>query len=140
MEKRESNINSGGQSVQSLFVHEGVANSHQPLSANLEMKLPKLNLNLTAQDGVWQIVNGTRFKFFVYSAYYERRKNKRSIRVIGATRTRLPERVWCRLWYENQHAVPINVTPTINSSTIFDNDHRSSVTILAEVKVRFIHL
>lgn len=50
------------------------------------------------KDALWQTVNGTRFKFFVYSAYYDRR-NSRTIRVIGATKTRNPERVWCRLFY-----------------------------------------
>lgn len=49
-------------------------------------------------EAEWQTVNGTRFKFFVYSAFYDRR-NSRSIRVVGATKTRNPERVWCRLFY-----------------------------------------
>lgn len=52
------------------------------------------------RDGQWQTVNGTRFKFFVYSAYYDRR-NSRTVRVIGATKTRNPEGVWCRLFYPN---------------------------------------
>ncbi|XP_054284121.1 uncharacterized protein LOC129001015 [Macrosteles quadrilineatus] len=59
--------------------------------------LPPLG-NLTASGGSWQTVPGTRFKFFVFSAYYERR-GQRSVRVIAATKTRGPERVWCRLWY-----------------------------------------
>ncbi|KAF4517267.1 hypothetical protein B566_EDAN008601 [Ephemera danica] len=51
--------------------------------------------NLTPIDGQWQPVKGTRFKFFVYSAFYDRR-GSRMIRVIGATRTRSPERVCAR--------------------------------------------
>lgn len=70
------------------------------------------------KDAVWQTVNGTRFKFFVYSAYYDRR-NSRSIRVIGATKTRNPERVWCRLFY-----------PSTNGS-----DTSTTVTIVGRVKV-----
>lgn len=69
-------------------------------------------------DGAWKIVNGTRFKFFVFSAFYDRRGGK-LIRVIGATKTRGPEKVWCRFWYP--------VGP--NNST-----YRSS-SVMARVKV-----
>jgi hypothetical protein len=41
-----------------------------------------------------------RFKFYVYSAFYDKRAS-RMIRIIGATRTRSPERVWCRFWYDD---------------------------------------
>ncbi|XP_018901984.2 LOW QUALITY PROTEIN: beta-1,4-galactosyltransferase galt-1 [Bemisia tabaci] len=53
--------------------------------------------NLTATDALWLPVAATTFKFFVYSAYLDQRGNK-LIRVIAATKTRNPERVWCRLW------------------------------------------
>ncbi len=66
---------------------------------------------------VWQIVNGTRFKFFVFSAYYDRRDG-RMIRIIGATKTRSPEKVFCRMWYP------------INNSTKY-----RSISIMARVKV-----
>lgn len=72
------------------------------LPNSLEEQLPAYADVLTnsgpPKDAEWQTVNGTRFKFFVYSAYYDRR-NSRSIRVVGATKTRNPERVWCRLFY-----------------------------------------
>ncbi|XP_067005101.1 uncharacterized protein [Anabrus simplex] len=68
--------------------------------AGIESRLPPLSPNLTAKDGSWQIVSGTRYKFFVFSAFYDRRE-ERSVRVVGATKTRGPERVWCRLWYSN---------------------------------------
>lgn len=55
-------------------------------------------------DGSWQIVNGTRFKFFVFSAYYDRRGGNKLIRIIGATKTRGPEKVWCRFLYSNGNA------------------------------------
>lgn len=70
----------------------------------------------------------SRFKFFVYSAYYDDRvsgagtpagKNQGVVRVISATKTRGPERVWCRLWYRQQNGA--NVT--------------ASVTVAAKVKV-----
>lgn len=72
------------------------------LAPTVEEKLPTYaNIVATTglpKDGVWQTVGGTRFKFFIYSAFYDRR-NGRSVRVIGATKTRNPERVWCRLFY-----------------------------------------
>lgn len=73
-----------------------------------------------------------RFKFFVYSAYYDDRVagnsasgkvNKGIVRVISATKTRGPERVWCRLWYRQQNSG--NVT--------------ASVTVAAKVKVKFVY-
>jgi hypothetical protein len=63
--------------------------------------------------------NFFRFKFFVFSAFYDWRE-ERSIRIVGATKTRGPERVWCRLWYGN------------TTSTI------QSVSVAAKVKVSYI--
>lgn len=40
-----------------------------------------------------------RFKFLVFSAYFDHRDGNRMIRVVGATKTRMPERVFCRFWY-----------------------------------------
>ena len=72
------------------------------LPSSLEEQLPSYADILSSagrpRDAEWQTVNGTRFKFFVYSAFYDRRNGK-SVRVIGATKTRNPERVWCRLFY-----------------------------------------
>lgn len=68
------------------------------LPPSMERTLPSHPIDAKATDGSWQIVNGTRFKFFVFSAYYDRRGGK-LIRVIGATKTRGPEKVWCRFWY-----------------------------------------
>lgn len=47
-----------------------------------------------------------RYKFLVYSAFYERRIG-RVIRLIGATKTRGPERVWCRFWYSANHSTTV---------------------------------
>jgi hypothetical protein len=52
-----------------------------------------------------------RFKFFVFSAFYDRREEN-SIRVVGATKTRGPERVWCRLWYGNSTSITHSVSIT----------------------------
>lgn len=68
------------------------------LPPSIERTLPPYPVDVTPSDGSWKIVNGTRFKFFVFSAFYDRRGGK-LIRVIGATKTRGPEKVWCRLWY-----------------------------------------
>ncbi|KAJ8928170.1 hypothetical protein NQ314_019292, partial [Rhamnusium bicolor] len=60
------------------------------------------------------------YKFFVFSAFYDQRK-QRTIRVIGATKTRGPERVWCRMWYK------------VND---FNSSYHISVTVPAKIKVR----
>lgn len=90
------------------------------LPPSIEMTLPSFPRDTNPTDGSWKIVNGTRFKFFVFSAFYDRRGG-RLIRVIGATKTRGPEKVWCRLWY------PLGQ----NSSS-----YRSS-SVMARVKVYF---
>lgn len=87
------------------------------LPLKIERTLPPYPRGTKPVDGEWQIVNGTRFKFFVYSAFYDRRGG-RLVRVIGATKTRGPEKVWCRFWY-----------PIINGSR-----YRSS-SVAAKVKV-----
>ena len=52
-------------------------------------------------DAVWQPVNGTRHKFYVYSAYYDPRgvgKGKAGVvRVIAVTKTKNADKVWCGL-------------------------------------------
>ncbi|XP_066263033.1 beta-1,4-galactosyltransferase galt-1 [Euwallacea similis] len=79
-----------------------------------EGQLPSYPENLSISDGSWQTVNGSRYKFFVFSAYFDQRKNQRSIRVIAATKTRGPERVWCRLWYRmNDNSSTFNVSRTV---------------------------
>ncbi len=51
----------------------------------------------------WQPVNGTRNKFYVYSAFFDARGGgRRVVRVVGATRTKHPEKVWCRLYYKDE--------------------------------------
>lgn len=64
-------------------------------------------------------MNGTRFKFFVFSAYYDRRGTQ-LIRIVGATKTLGPEKVWCRFWYPNGNA---------------SNRSYHSVSVMARVKV-----
>lgn len=91
------------------------------LPQSIEKTLPTHSQNFIATDGKWKIVNGTRFKFFVYSAYYDKRGGY-LIRIIGATKTRGPEKVWCRLWYPN------------NGTTNSTLKYRSS-TVMARVKV-----
>lgn len=71
----------------------------QMLPSKTEQSLPKYPADMHPTDGSWEIVNGTRYKFFVFSAYYDRRDGK-LVRVIGATKTRGPEKVWCRFWYQ----------------------------------------
>lgn len=90
----------------------------QMLPTKIEKSLPPYPKDTRPTDGSWQFVNGTRYKFFVFSAYYDRRDG-RMIRLIGATKTRNAEKVWCRLWY-----------PVDANRTKF-----TSATIMARVKV-----
>ncbi|KXJ75186.1 hypothetical protein RP20_CCG012143 [Aedes albopictus] len=71
----------------------------QMLPSKTEQSLPQYPADMRPTDGSWEIVNGTRYKFFVFSAYYDRRDGK-LVRIIGATKTRGPEKVWCRFWYQ----------------------------------------
>ncbi|XP_040168091.1 uncharacterized protein LOC120903000 isoform X1 [Anopheles arabiensis] len=71
----------------------------QMLPSKIEQTLPRFPADMKPTDGSWEIVNGTRYKFFVFSAFYDRRDGK-LVRVIGATKTRGPEKVWCRFWYQ----------------------------------------
>lgn len=90
----------------------------QMLPTKIEANLPPYPTDMKPRDGDWQVVNGTRFKFFVFSAFYDRRDG-RMIRVIGATKTRGPEKVWCRMWY-----------PVDSNNTRF-----RSISVMARVKV-----
>lgn len=91
----------------------------QMLPTKIEKSLPGYpGADTKPTDGSWQFVNGTRYKFFVFSAFYDGRDG-RMVRVIGATKTRGPEKVWCRLWY-----------PLDANHTKF-----TSATIMARVKV-----
>lgn len=70
----------------------------QMLPSKVEANLPPYTSDMKPLDGQWQVVNGTRFKFFVFSAFYDRRDG-RMLRIIGATKTRSPEKVWCRTYF-----------------------------------------
>lgn len=101
------------------------------LPTEIENSLPRLSIGSVPTDGSWQIVNGTRFKFFVFSAYYDRRNGSKLVRVIGATKTRGPERVWCRFWY-----VARNVTFSGRPGNSNIKEKYKSVSVMARVKVR----
>ncbi|XP_016998547.2 uncharacterized protein [Drosophila takahashii] len=101
----------------------------QVLPGKVEETLPHFPFGTRPTDGSWQVVNGTRFKFFVYSAYFDRREGARLVRVVGATKTRGPERVWCRFWYGPN---PANATDAGSSSA---RSKYSSATVMARVKI-----
>lgn len=89
------------------------------LPPSIEQTLPSYPNDMRPTDGSWQIVNGTRFKFFVFSAFYDRRGTN-LIRIVGATKTRGPETVWCRFWYSQKNAT---------------HQRYRSVSVMARVKV-----
>ncbi|KAL7738715.1 hypothetical protein ACLKA6_007477 [Drosophila palustris] len=101
----------------------------QLLPDKVEETLPHFPFGTAPSDGAWQVVNGTRFKFFVYSAYFDRRDGARLVRVIGATKTRGPERVWCRFWYG---PTPLNNSESSASTT---RAKYTSATVMARVKI-----
>ena len=64
----------------------------------------KLEFERGHGDAVWQPVNGTRHKFYVYSAFFDPRGAGRSkagvVRVIAVTKTKNADKVWCGLRFE----------------------------------------
>lgn len=102
----------------------------QLLPAQVEETLPHFPFGTAPGDGAWQVVNGTRFKFFVYSAYFDRRDGARLVRVVGATKTRGPERVWCRFWYG-----PATHNSSSEPSPSAARAKYTSATVMARVKV-----
>lgn len=102
------------------------------LPPNLEARLPQPDQNLRITHAEWLPVTKTRFKFFVYSAYFDDRvsgtgtslgKSQGMVRIISATKTKGPERVWCRFWYraENERNVTSSVTVAAKVKVIREN-------------------
>lgn len=63
-----------------------------------DLDLVEYPSHLIQQHGDFQTVVKTPLKFFVYSAFHERR-GARSIRVIGITPLKWKATVYCRLWF-----------------------------------------
>ncbi|XP_022220076.2 uncharacterized protein LOC111072476 [Drosophila obscura] len=119
----------GGTGVGAFGVNVPLIPWGQMLPDKVEETLPHFPFGTAPSDGAWQIVNGTRFKFFVYSAYFDRREGARLVRIVGATKTRGPERVWCRFWFGPP---PANGTePGASASRAKYN----SATVMARVKI-----
>ncbi|XP_052759566.1 uncharacterized protein LOC113513387 [Galleria mellonella] len=57
-------------------------------------------------DAVWQPVAGTRFRFYVYSAFVERR-TVAAVRIIAATKTRGADAVICRMWLPDNRTLTL---------------------------------
>ncbi|XP_043263633.1 uncharacterized protein LOC122403902 isoform X1 [Colletes gigas] len=102
------------------------------LPPNLEARLPQLDQSLKITHAEWLPVTKTRFKFFVYSAYFDDRvggagsptgKTQGMVRIISATKTKGSERVWCRFWYlpENGGNVTASVTVAAKVKVIREN-------------------
>lgn len=80
----------------------------------LDLKYDFSLRNHTGFDAVWQPVEGSLHKFYVYSAYYDARvESKRVVRIIGATKTKQPERVWCQFHYRNQSGLKVHFPASI---------------------------
>eukprot|EP00095_Tigriopus_kingsejongensis_P002619 snap_masked-scaffold1459_size40432-processed-gene-0.3 protein:Tk02619 transcript:snap_masked-scaffold1459_size40432-processed-gene-0.3-mRNA-1 annotation:"PREDICTED: uncharacterized protein LOC656883" len=74
-------------------------------------------------DAQWQPVEGTFHKFYVYSAYYDARiEAKHVVRIIGATKTKQPDRVWCQFHYrDSDRAQRTKVSHPASISVIREN-------------------
>ena len=68
----------------------------------------------TGHDAIWQSVAGASHKFYVYSAYYDTRGPRPHVRVIGATKTKRSDKVWCRLYYrDNKKSITVPGTVSV---------------------------
>ena len=57
---------------------------------------------------MWQLVDGTSHKFFVYSAYYDGRDPYRPVvKVVGVTHTRHSDDVYCRMYFKESAGVKV---------------------------------
>ncbi|KAH8413442.1 hypothetical protein KR009_011176 [Drosophila setifemur] len=127
------NGNGGGGGAGAFGVNVPLIPWGQVLPGKVEETLPHFPFGTRPTDGAWQVVNGTRFKFFVYSAYFDRREGARLVRVVGATKTRGPERVWCRFWYGPN---PANASEAGSSSSSSSARAKfTSATVMARVKI-----
>ncbi|XP_022170603.1 beta-1,4-galactosyltransferase galt-1-like [Myzus persicae] len=115
---------------------------------HVERTLPTRS-GIVPRDAVWQKVQSTKYKFFIYSAYLDTRIKSVGplIRIIGATKTRKPDPVWCRLWYANSSKTvsasvkAIRENWNLKYSAVFvlcklpsDGNHPLSVSIVSHVK------
>ena len=66
-----------------------------------------IDVSNLGQDATWQPVNGTEYKFMVYSAFYDSRTED-VVRIIGAIRTVEYDKVWCKFYYPEE-SVPSSV-------------------------------
>lgn len=85
---------------------------------NLQDFEPKLDFDFSLKsqaghDAVWQSVAGTSHKFYVYSAYYDSRGPRPHVRIIGATKTKRSDKVWCRLYYRDNRK-PVLIPGTVS--------------------------
>lgn len=94
-------------------------------------------------------ISSNRYKFFIYSAYLDTRIKSVGplVRIIGATKTRKPDPVWCRLWYANSSKTvsafvkAIRENWNLKYSAVFvlcklpsDGNHPLSVSIVSHIK------
>ncbi|XP_066592491.1 uncharacterized protein [Prorops nasuta] len=112
----------GPKGLQKSFVHTD-SRGVPSFPPSFESRLPQLDQSLRLTHAEWLPVTNTRFKFFVYSAYYDDRlgsggtagRKEGLIRVISATKTRGPEHVWCRLWYRQSNPANTTVSVTVSA-------------------------
>jgi len=110
--------------MQQLILNISASMSKNPLVQQIQASraqfrypaVPSVNIDATlhqhrGHDATWQPVNGTRHKFFVYSAFYDDRE-KPIVRVIAATKTKKSDKVLCKLYYKDRP--PVIVQAGIN--------------------------
>eukprot|EP00090_Calanus_glacialis_P008335 TRINITY_DN16646_c0_g1_i9.p1 TRINITY_DN16646_c0_g1~~TRINITY_DN16646_c0_g1_i9.p1 ORF type:complete len:556 (-),score=113.80 TRINITY_DN16646_c0_g1_i9:55-1611(-) len=118
-EKFESSLVARQEEMQQLMRNISASMSKNPLVRQIQASRAEfryknrasLSIDTTlhqhrGHDAVWQPVNGTHHKFFVYSAFYDDRE-KPLVRIIATTKTKKSEKVWCQLYYEGKEPVLI---------------------------------
>lgn len=101
-----------------LIADKAIPNTVDSFSVLEDVKANEVDLaeypsHLIQQHGDFQTVVEAPLKFFVYSAFHERR-GTRSIRVIGVTPLKWTETVYCQLWYP----VEINTNEKFRRTTV----------------------
>ena len=104
-EKFESSLVARQEEMQQLMRNISASMSKNPLVRQIQASRAEFRYKNRASmsidttlhqhrghDAVWQPVNGTHQKFFVYSAFYDDRE-KPLVRVIATTKTKKSERV-----------------------------------------------
>lgn len=92
--------------VQNIKINKNEGLIHEIDVRMMKTKESTKSIELQESEVKWQTVSGMKnHKMFVYSAFYDVRHGiDPSVRIIGVTKTKRPESVICRMYYEHNHS------------------------------------